>query len=285
MFARLVAASVALAGLSSAADTWDRTHTFVAITSGNCEKNGYRYIKTKELCRHAGELLGFYNGRIDNKGPSETGNRPKYCGTWGEMKWIHFTSKTSGKINVPGWGMYDVRQNADNNSRMICQGNWGLRDSYHVVKKGNCPSAGFQYIKNRHQCIHAARQVGMEQFAATPSGNRPAYCGTWGYMKWLHFNTQTSGYIGNYKVLNGADTSNSQRAYVICVDRRGMDRSPIAAPGYSHLRGVTEEFKKFSPGVLIGAGLAVAAVIGGVCYCICQRKEAYSEINDPLYSA
>merc|ERR1719510_2203191 len=55
----------------------------------------------------------------------------------------------------------------------------------------------------------------------TASGNRQRWCGTWSGLTWLHFNSQTSGYIGGYPVLQnaGKDVAGPSDTWQICKTR------------------------------------------------------------------
>jgi hypothetical protein len=84
------------------------------------------------------------------------------------------------------------------------------------IIEGNCDSNGFSYITTKEECKAAAQAVGADVTAGWPGpgGNRQRNCGTQGGHQWLHFNTQTSGYIThngvNYNILNQATSDQWQ---------------------------------------------------------------------------
>lgn len=67
--------------------------------------------------------------------------------------------------------------------------------AFQVVKSGDCETNGLAYITERNECILAAHNLGVTHHHATPSGNRQKWCGTWGGLLHLHFNTQTTGVL------------------------------------------------------------------------------------------
>jgi len=99
---------------------------------------------------------------------------------------------------------------------------------YHVVKSGNCESNGFDFIKTKAECSTAGRIVGMTFSVEDPtaSGNRQRWCGTWSGLTWLTFNSQTSGQIGGYPVLQnaGKDVAGPADTWQICKTRGSVGR-------------------------------------------------------------
>merc|ERR1719510_2054524 len=99
---------------------------------------------------------------------------------------------------------------------------------YHVVKSGNCESNGFDFIKTKAECSTAGRIVGMTFSVEDPTagGNRQRWCGTWSGLTWLTFNSQTSGQIGGYTVLQkaGKDVAGPADTWQICKTRGSVGR-------------------------------------------------------------
>eukprot|EP00937_MAST-01D_sp_MAST-1D-sp2_P001996 g1996.t1 len=88
---------------------------------------------------------------------------------------------------------------------------------YKNIASGTCTSHGLEYITSAEECKAAAQAVGADVLDGLPgpSGNRQRNCGTQGGHQWLHFNTQTSGYIDGHPILNEATAASWQ----ICRDR------------------------------------------------------------------
>ena len=89
----------------------------------------------------------------------------------------------------------------------------------------DCPSKGLAYITDYCECAIAGRVLGVginkekyEETQGYPSGNRQKYCGTWGHMGHLHFNSQTSGDLNGYPILQkaGQDVAGPSPTYQIC---------------------------------------------------------------------
>jgi len=89
--------------------------------------------------------------------------------------------------------------------------------TYHVVKSGDCKSNGFEYITDRKECILGGRMLGVTwPEDPTASGNRQKWCGTFGGMTHLHFNSQTSGVLNGFSILQTAGKHSGQDSWQIC---------------------------------------------------------------------
>jgi len=82
---------------------------------------------------------------------------------------------------------------------------------YSFIESGDCPSNGLKYITTYEECGRAGETLGMASVNAAwyanrgfPGGNRQKYCGTFADKTWLHFNSQTSGAIGGYRIIQKA---------------------------------------------------------------------------------
>ena len=88
------------------------------IYSGDCPSNGLQYITTYEECGRAGETLGMQvNAAWYANSGYPSGNRQKYCGTWGDKRYLHFNSQTSGR----GSNGYSILQQAGSPSWQVCK--------------------------------------------------------------------------------------------------------------------------------------------------------------------
>jgi hypothetical protein len=132
-----------------------------------------------------------------------------YCAAWykratGEYKNLVLEQRTSQEAPTclpcpQGWS---------------CNGH--TASPYVRITDGNCDSKGFLYITTAEECKEAAMAVGADVKGGLPGqgGNRQRNCGTKGGHQWLHFNTQTSGYIThngvNYNILNQATSDQWQ---------------------------------------------------------------------------
>ena len=70
---------------------------------------------------------------------------------------------------------------------------------------------GHDFIRDKNECIKAAKGLGVEVTEnPAPSGNRQKWCGTWDRLKYLHFNTQTSGNMDGRPILQDASVRSKQ---------------------------------------------------------------------------
>ncbi len=209
---------------------------YQVVKSGDCPSNGLEYITDYCECGVAGDDLGVGGNReyYEETQGFPSGNRQKYCGTWGDMGHLHFNSQTSGDLNG-----YPILQKAGQDvagpspTYQICKkGGTTLpskcatvQSPYEVVKSGDCPSKGLAYITTYCECGIAGTVLGVginkekyEETQGFPSGNRQKYCGTWGGTAHLHFNSQTSGSMGGYPILQkaGHDVAGPSPTYQIC---------------------------------------------------------------------
>lgn len=110
---------------------------------------------------------------------------------------------------------------------------------YKMIKSGNCLTHGLAFIKTKGECIAAGKQVGIVRTEnPSPSGNRQKYCGTWEGNRYLHFNSQASGYIGRYPILQnaGRDLAGPSPTWQIC-------KAPAATPAPVPVRWVAHASK------------------------------------------
>ena len=82
---------------------------------------------------------------------------------------------------------------------------------YSFIYSGDCPSNGLKYIITYEECGRAGETLGIASVNAAwyanrgyPGGNRQKYCGTFADKSYLHFNSQTSGTIGGYRIIQKA---------------------------------------------------------------------------------
>ena len=82
---------------------------------------------------------------------------------------------------------------------------------YRFIYSGDCPSNGLKYITTYEECGRAGETLGIASVNAAwyanrgyPAGNRQKYCGTFADKRWLSFNSQTSGTVGGYKIIQKA---------------------------------------------------------------------------------
>ena len=214
----------------------DGEAAYQVVKSGDCPSNGLEYITAYCECGVAGDALGVGGNKehYEETQGFPSGNRQKYCGTWAGLSWLHFNSQTSGDLNG-----YPIIQQAGTSYYgptecwQICKmGGTALpskcatvQSPYEVIKSGDCPSKGLAYITDYCECAIAGRVLGVginkekyEETQGFPSGNRQKYCGTWGHMGHLHFNSQTSGSMGGYPILQkaGHDVAGPSPTFQIC---------------------------------------------------------------------
>merc|ERR1719410_2756052 len=142
-------------------------------------------------------------------------------------------------------GKFDPKYNCPSNFP-VCKGfvqgrKWGQcyagRPTYKFVKTGDCTSNGMDFIRTFQECSKAGRSLGIVRGMYGPSGNRQKYCGTWGGSRFLHFNSQTSGKIGNYYILQKV-SRRQPNAWQICKSKRKRTAHkppPVTALSYKKL--------------------------------------------------
>ena len=133
---------------------------YAAIVSGDCPSNGLDWITDRSECGRAGVQLGVentYNGQ-----PNTSGNRPRNCGTWSKLRYLHYNTQTTA---LPKINNYAVLVTASDNARMICKGmmslNMWLGESLGIMRylsqrlvSPHC----CHLVHNGHKCNNAEKQ-------------------------------------------------------------------------------------------------------------------------------
>merc|ERR1712032_1378210 len=94
-------------------------------------ENGHQFIKSREECQTAGNILGGFVHKPLTAG----GNRQKYCGTWDHNTWLQFNPQASGYLNG-----HAILQRADGFTWQVCKkttDNVTLRDC-NRTRHGPC---------------------------------------------------------------------------------------------------------------------------------------------------